>query len=122
MNKGSFLRSIISFHLKYWHIVILLTLLACGLSIPSTVKLFKTISTDPIDLLPKNNPNVKTLLKVREKLERGNRSRFVIESNDREANIRFIDDLVKKLEAQPFIAIIEAKKAGYEFFDKHKLL
>jgi predicted RND superfamily exporter protein len=116
------LRSITSFHLKYWHAVILITLIACGISIPSTVKLFKTISTDPIDLLPKNNPNVQTLLNVREKLERGNRSRFVIESDDREANIRFINDLVTKLKAQPFIFIVEEKKAGFDFFDKHKLL
>lgn len=91
-------------------------------SVRPTIRLFKNISTDPIDLLPKKHPNVLTLLKVREKLERGVRSSLVIESEDREANIRFLNHLVGELEKLPYIAHVESKKMGYEFFDKHKLL
>lgn len=116
------MRNLIKFHRRYWPIVLLVISLASAISIPPTIRLFKNISTDPIDLLPKDNPNVATLLKVREKLERGIRSTIVVESNDREANIRFINDTVEKLKTLPFVARVEWKKGGYEFFDKHKLL
>lgn len=116
------MRWLTSMHLRYWPIVLIVILIASGLSVPSTTKLFKTISTDPIDLLPKSNPNVTTLKRVRAKLERGVRSSIVLESNDRKANVDFLKDIASKLEQLPFIAQVDWKKPGYDFFDQHKLL
>lgn len=116
------MRKIVNFHIRFWPIVLIVLLAASAASIPTTIKLFKTISTDPIDLLPKQNPNVETLVKIREKLERGTRTTIVVESDDRESNLRFIHDLVPKLQALPYIARVEWRKTGYDFFDKHKLL
>jgi predicted RND superfamily exporter protein len=109
-------------HIRYWPLILIAVITASAFSVPATVRLFKNISTDPIDLLPKDNPNVQTLLKVREKLERGIRSTIVIESPDREANLRFLNDTVEKLQKLPYISKVEWKKSGYEFFNKRKLL
>lgn len=116
------MRSLTTLHLKYWPFIIVLVLLASIFSIPATTKLFKNISTDPIDLLPKDQPNVLTLRQVREKLERGVRTNIVVESEDRDSNIRFIQDLAGKLEKLPYVARVEWRKTGYDFFNKNKLL
>jgi predicted RND superfamily exporter protein len=113
---------ITSFHQRHWAWVITVTLLLSVLSVPSTIKLFKNISTDPIDLLPKDNPNVLTLLKVRQKLERGTRLGIVIESQNREANIAYIEKLATDLEKLPRVGHVEWRKTGYDFFDQSKLL
>jgi uncharacterized protein len=107
---------------RAWPVVLLATLVASGLGVPSTIRLFKNISTDPIDLLPKTDPNVATLRMAREKLERGVRSNIVVESDDRNANIRFIQDMVARLAKEPYVGRVEWRKTGYDFFDRHKLL
>ncbi len=116
------IRFLTNLHLRYWPIILIVVLGASALSVKPTINLFKNISTDPVDLLPKKHPNVLTLLNVREKLQRGVRAGMVIESDDREANIRFIQDLVGKLKQLPNVAQVEWQKTGYAFFDKNKLL
>ncbi|MEZ4846379.1 MAG: MMPL family transporter [Bdellovibrionota bacterium] len=111
-----------SFHQKYWSAILITVLILSALSIPTTIRLFKNISTDPIDLLPSNNPNVQTLLQVRQKLERGTRLGVIIESENREANVAYIEKLAAELEKLPLVGHVEWKKTGYEFFDHSKLL
>ena len=108
--------------LRFWPLVLIGTLALSAASLPRTIQLFKTISTDPIDLLPKNNPNVQELLQVREKLERGSRAALVFESDDPDQTIKFLRDTVQQLQALPFVGRVVDRKIGYDFFNHHKLL
>ncbi len=86
------------------------------------IRLYKNISTDPVDLLPADNPNVKTLLKVRDKLERGTQMALVLESEDPAKTLAAMKELIARLEKEPYVGSILYRQAGYDFFDRHKLL
>lgn len=109
-------------NLKIWPLILIGVLALSAASIPRTIKLFKNISTDPIDLLPRANPNVQALLKVRDKLEKGVRTSLVFESDDPEATLRFLADTVERLNHEPYVGRVIARKIGYDFFDKYKML
>jgi predicted RND superfamily exporter protein len=109
-------------NLKLWPLILIGTLALTAASVPRTIQLFKNISTDPADLLPHDNPNVQALLKVRDKLEKGVRTSVVFESDDPEATLRFLADTVEKLENEPTVGRVIARKIGYDFFDKYKML
>lgn len=111
-----------AFNLKLWPLILIGTLGLTALSIPRTIGLFKNISTDPLDLLPRKNPNVQALLKVRDKLEKGVRTSIVFESDDPESTLRFLADTVEKLNHEPYVGRVVARKVGYDFFDKYKML
>ncbi len=108
--------------LKFWPLLLLFFLIAGAFSVPPTVRLFRNISTDPIDLLPPDQPNVQSLLKIRQKMETGTRIAIVLESDSPEGSLRYMTDLAARLRTQPFVGKITERKAGYDFFDKHKLL
>jgi predicted RND superfamily exporter protein len=108
--------------LKLWPLFLVGIVVLSGLSLPRTINLFKTISTDPVDLLPPDYPNVKSLLKVREKLEKGVRTSFVFESDNPEATVRFLKETTAKLRAHPMVGKVIDRKIGYDFFNKYKLM
>ena len=108
--------------LRLWPLFLIGLLALSALSIPRTIGLFKNISTDPIDLLPRKHPNVQALLKVRDKLEKGIRASVVFESDDPQATLLFLADTVEKFNAHPMVGKVTARKIGYDFFNKHKLL
>ncbi len=116
---ASFLTAV---NLKLWPLILIGTLALTALSVPRTIQLFKNISTDPIDLLPRKNANVQALLKVRDKLEKGVRTSIVFESDDPQATLQFLADTVEKLEHEPYVGRVIARKIGYDFFDKYKML
>ncbi|MFO1462226.1 MAG: MMPL family transporter [bacterium] len=117
-----FFRKLVGFLLKYYGLVLLATLAAAALSFPRTIQLFKTISTDPIDLLPKDYPSVQTLLNIRDKLQPKKSFGVVLESGNPEAIKRLLYDLQAILEKSPAVSRVLVTKPGYAFFDKHKLL
>ena len=108
--------------LAYWPYLLLLNLILTVLCLPSAVRLFKAINTDFVALLPEKDPNVQSLLLAKRKLDRGIRCAFVIESDDRNANIRMVENLTEKLKAHPAVARVDSRKTGHDFFDKFKLL
>ncbi|HCU23748.1 MAG TPA: hypothetical protein DF383_01925, partial [Deltaproteobacteria bacterium] len=55
---NNFFRTLVRFLLKYYWLVLLVGLGLSALSYPRMIHLFKNISTDPIDLLPKHYPTV----------------------------------------------------------------
>ncbi|HSA58706.1 MAG TPA: MMPL family transporter [bacterium] len=116
---ASFLTAV---NLKLWPLILIGVIALSAASIPRTIQLFKNISTDPVDLLPRENPNVQALLKVRDKLEKGVRTSIVFESDDPEATLRFLADTVEKLNHEPYVGRVIARKIGYDFFDKYKML
>ncbi|HKY64316.1 MAG TPA: MMPL family transporter [bacterium] len=117
-----FFRCWVRWLLKYYGVVILLVLALSALSFPRMIRLFKTISTDPIDLLPRNYPSVQTLLQLRDKLEPKKRFAVVFESDNPEQTQKLIQDLKLVLEKNPYVGQALITKVGYEYFDKHKLL
>ena len=82
---------------RYWPLFLVATIILSVLSIPRTIHLFKTISTDPIDLLPTDNPNIQSLLAIRNKLEKGIRVSLIFESEDPATTIKFMKDTSAKL-------------------------
>ncbi|MDL1872718.1 hypothetical protein FBR05_11000, partial [Deltaproteobacteria bacterium PRO3] len=118
----AFFRGLVRFLLKYYWLVILLALASAGFSYPRMIHLFKTISTDPIDLLPQDYPSVQTLLKIRDKLKPKKSFGVVLESSDAEAIQRALYDLKARFERLPEVGRALVTKPGYAFFDKHKLL
>lgn len=108
--------------LKLWPFFLVATIGLSIASLPRTIHLFKTISTDPVDLLPPDHPNVKALLQVREKLEKGVRTSLVFESEDPDQTILFLKDTVARLKEKPFVGKIVDRKIGYDFFNKHKMM
>ncbi len=108
--------------LKLWPLLMISILALSAASVPRTINLFKHISTDPADLLPEKHPNVRALMGVREKLEKGVRSSMTFESDDPEATLRFLADTVEKLEENPMVGRVIARKIGYDFFNRHKML
>jgi predicted RND superfamily exporter protein len=108
--------------LRLWPLFLIGTIALCAASLPRTINLFKTISTDPVDLLPPNYPNVQSLLKVREKLEKGVRTSFVFESEDPIKTVELLKDTVKKLRGHPLVGKVIDRKIGYDFFNEHKLM
>ncbi|OGQ58261.1 MAG: hypothetical protein A3I75_07810 [Deltaproteobacteria bacterium RIFCSPLOWO2_02_FULL_50_16] len=110
------------FILKLGPFILVGILILSAVSLPRTIRLFKTISTDPVDLLPRDNPNVQSLLRVREKLERGVRTSVVFESEDPAKTIQFLQDTTQRLRALPWVGKVVDRKVGYDFFDRHKLI
>lgn len=108
--------------LKFWPVFLVLIVGLSAVSLPRTIKLFKTISTDPIDLLPPEYPSVQSLLKVREKLEKGVRTSLVFESDDPRKTIEFLKDTAARLHTHPMVGRVIDRKVGYDFFNKHKLM
>ncbi len=108
--------------LKFWPLLLIGCLALSAAAIPRTIKLFKNISTDPADLLPQQHPNVQAVLKVREKLEKGVRTSIVFESNDPAATVKFLLDTTEKLQKDPLVGRVTAKKIGFDFFNKYKML
>lgn len=118
----AFFRGLVRFLLKFYWLVILVTLASAGLSYPRMIHLFKTISTDPIDLLPQDYPSVQTLLQIRDKLKPKKSFGVVLESSDAEAIKRALYDLQARFEKRPEVGRALVTKPAYAFFDKHKLL
>lgn len=116
---SSFLTKLV---LKLWPVFLIAIIGLSVLSLPRTIHLFKTISTDPIDLLPKDYPNVQSLLKVRDKLEKGVRTSMVFESEDPQKTVEFLKDTASKLREHPLVGKVVDRKVGYDFFNKHKLM
>ncbi|MBI4373972.1 MAG: hypothetical protein HY542_03745, partial [Deltaproteobacteria bacterium] len=108
--------------LKTWPAILIFSLLIGAASVPRMIQLYRHISTDPIDLLPQDHPNVQTLIQVRQKVENRTRVTLVLESEKPEATIRYMKELVGRLEKEPFIEKVQYLKPGYAFFDKYKLL
>ncbi len=117
-----FFRGLVRFLLKYYWLVILLALASAGFSYPRMIHLFKTISTDPIDLLPQDYPSVQALLKIRDKLKPKKTFGVVLESSDADAVKRALYDLKTRFEKRPEVGRALVTKPGYAFFDKYKLL
>src|SRR5262245_1296648 len=86
------------------------------------IALFTTISTDPIDLLPRHYASVQSLLKVRDKVESKTRFAIVLESDHPEKTKQLIADVKPLLMKLDAVGKVEDQKVGYAFFDKHKLL
>lgn len=118
----AFFRGLVRFLLKFYWLVILVALASAGFSYPRMIHLFKTISTDPIDLLPQDYPSVQTLLKIRDKLKPKKSFGVVLESTDAEAIKRALYDLKARFEQRPEVGRALVTKPAYAFFDKHKLL
>lgn len=118
----AFFRGLVRFLLKFYWLVILVALASAAFSYPRMIHLFKTISTDPIDLLPQDYPSVQTLLKIRDKLKPKKSFGVVLESNDAEAIKRALYDLKARFEQRPEVGRALVTKPAYAFFDKHKLL
>lgn len=108
--------------LKLYWLVLLLALAAAGVSYPRMIHLFKSISTDPIDLLPEKYPSVQSLLKIRDKLQPKKSFGVVLESDHPDAMKRALYDLKDRFERQAEVGRALVTKPGYTFFDKHKLL
>ncbi len=108
--------------LKAWPLFLIGTIALTAASMPRTIKLFKTISTDPADLLPSHFPNVMSLMKAREKLEKGVRVSFVFESDDPAKTLAYMKETAAKLRTHPLIGKVTDRKIGYDFFDEHKLM
>lgn len=111
-----------SLNLQFWPLILIAIIGLSAASLPRTIKLFKTISTDPVDLLPSDYSNVRSLLKVREKLEKGARLAFIFESDDPAKTKVFLADTTAKLRAHPLVGTVIDKKIGYDFFNKYKML
>jgi hypothetical protein len=110
------------FILKLWPFILIATLALSAVSLPRTIRLFQNISTDPVDLLPSKNPNVQSLMKVRDKLEKGGRVSFVFESDSPIRTVSFLKDTVEKLRREPSVGKVIDRKIGYDFFNRHKLI
>lgn len=105
----------------YW-IILLICILGTALSVPRVVQLFKNISTDPIDLLPKNYTSVKNLLALRDKMKLKKTFAVVFETENPEAIHRLLADLKPYMEKSPLVGRAMIQKPGYDFFDENKFL
>ncbi|MBI3541526.1 MAG: MMPL family transporter, partial [Deltaproteobacteria bacterium] len=108
--------------LRLWPLFLVGTVLLSVVSLPRTVHLFKNISTDPIDLLPVNYPNVRSMVKVREKLEKGANTAIVFESENPSKTLNFLKETVIQLKNHPAVGRVIDKKIGFDFFNRNKLM
>ncbi|MBL7685256.1 MAG: MMPL family transporter [Deltaproteobacteria bacterium] len=115
-------RSWVQILLKTYWIIVLLVLIAAYFSFPKMVFLLKHISTDPVDLLPKEYPSVQTLLQIRDKIENKPGVPIVLESENPENTLKFLEDLKTLFLKNPLVGEVVDRKVGYEFFDKNKML
>lgn len=109
------------FTLKFWPLILLATVAAGALSVPRTIALFKQISTDPLDLLDANHPNVKPMQEIRKKLETSLRFKIVFESERPDKTLAYMEDLALRLAKEPYVRSTTTTKTGFDFFDRHKL-
>src|SRR3989338_5982697 len=108
--------------LRCWPLFLLVPLLLAGLSYPPTIELYRKISTDPIDLLAPNHPNVRTLREIRRKFEDRTRVAIVLESDHPEKTRAYLREMAVRLEAHPAVRRVVSRKIGYEFFNRYKLM
>ncbi len=108
--------------IKYYFLFLIAGIGLAALSIPRVIYLFKNISTDPVDLLPEDFLSVKTLLKIREKVEAQELFGVVFESDRPENTKRLLHDLKPLLESKPVVGKVYLTKPGWEFFDRQKFL
>ncbi len=107
--------------LKFYPVLLIGALGISFFAFPRMIYLFKHISTDPIDLLPRNFPSVQTLLKIRDKVEPKEYFAVMLESDHPENTRRLLQDLKPLLEKSPHVGEVYIDKIGYDFFDQHKL-
>lgn len=89
---------------------------------PRMAYLFKNISTDPVDLLPKDYQSVQTLLEIRDKVPDYRRFGIVLESENPDKTKEALKALVPVLQNSPLVGKVEMTKPGYHFLDKNKFL
>lgn len=118
----SLVRKWVRFLNRFYWIVLILCVGVTALSIPPMIQMFKNISTDPIDLLPKNYPSVQNLLSLREKIKPKKVFAVVFETENPEAIRRLLADLKPALEKSPSVGRALIQKPGYDFFDENKFL
>lgn len=92
------------------------------ISWPRMGYLFKHISTDPVDLLPKDYQSVQTLLEIRDKVSQNNNFGIVLESDNPENTKAALHALKPLLEKSPMVGEVLLTKPGYDFLDKNKFL
>lgn len=110
------------FTLRFWPLLLLIPLLLLFLSVPRMIHLYKNISSDPMDLLPPDHPNVQSLKKVREKIETRNRMAIILESDQPAQTVLALKEIAERLEREPYVEKTVYRKAGYDFFNKYKML
>ncbi|MBI2082809.1 MAG: MMPL family transporter [Deltaproteobacteria bacterium] len=108
--------------LKIWPLILIVSLAIGAFSIPRTIRLYRQISTDPVDLLPNDHPNVQTLTQIRKKVENRTRIPLILESENPDRTISYLKDLASRLKATPFVGKVSLTKPGHHFFDQYKLL
>ena len=65
---------------------------------------------------------MQTLFKLRQKLEKGVKVSLIVESDDREATLRFLTDISHTLSTHPLVKGANFRKKSYTFIEDHKLL
>lgn len=117
-----FFRKWVSFLMKFYPLVIILGIAIAGLSMPNMISLFKNISTDPIDLLPKDYPSVQSLRKIRKKFNPKKRLGIILESPNPSNTLRLVEAIQPIIQAHPLVGRAYIEKVAFDYFDKNKLL
>lgn len=117
-----FYRVLVRVLLRFYPIVLILGIALVFVALPRMAHLFKTISTDPADLLPQDYVSVQTLLEIRDKVDQKRRFGVIFESEHPESTKRLLHDLAGELRKSPSVAKVLVTKPGYDFFDKNKFL
>jgi predicted RND superfamily exporter protein len=108
--------------LKIYPLILIAGLALTLISWPRMGYLFKHISTDPVDLLPKDYQSVQTLLEIRDKVSQNNNFGIVLESEHPENTKAALHALKPLIEKSPLVGKVSLTKPGYEFLDKNKFL
>lgn len=119
--KG-FFHYVVRFLMRAYPLILVAGIALAILSWPRMVYLLKNISTDPVDLLPRNFPSVETILKIRDHLDTPPRFGLVFESDKPEQVKQLLKDLAPELKKIPSVGKVMITKPGYDFLDKNKFL
>lgn len=108
---------------KYTILILVFGILFAVFSYPRAVHLLATVKTELINLLPDHYPSVHYTSEIQRKFNRRSSLYLIVNSPDREANLKAVTDARKFLiDELDSIDYIDDEKKGYDFFDNNKLL
>ncbi len=117
-----FFRPLVRFLIRFYPLVILISLAIGGISLPRVIHLFKNIDTDLVSLLPEEFPSVKNLLEIRDRLQPRRNFMLLLESENSEKTREALEGLKNLLQGTPGVGKAYSKKEGFEFFKNHQML
>jgi predicted RND superfamily exporter protein len=121
MQTKSFMRRIARFVLRYYILIIAVSIAAAGISFPRAMNLFANIDTDLTKLLPEHYKSVESINQIRKMFKTTKALSVIVENPDPAKAKSFAVGLAQEVEKDPSVSSAEIKKRGYEFFDKHKM-